>query len=72
MWVAASTHCCIRMWISSILFVLSDAVDAAQDETIVVVVVIFSPLVPLSMAKAVGHPVQCSTSVSADLVSKST
>ena len=50
----------------------SDAVDAAQDEAIVVVVSIFSPFVPLSMAKAVAHPVQCYTSVSADLVSKST
>jgi hypothetical protein len=34
------------------------------------VVSIFSHFVPLSMAKAVSHPVQCYTSVSADLVYK--
>ena len=58
------------MWLSHTLFVLSDAVDTTQDEAIVVVAFIFSRFVPLSMAKAVGHPVQCSTSVSAALVYK--
>jgi hypothetical protein len=32
------------------------------------VVLIFSHFVPLSMVKAVGHPVQCYTSIRADLV----